>query len=170
MAGVRGKKSQKKKRVNTTRPGIERKRKEKKVKVLNQTLRKSWDQEKTLKQNLQILGLAFDANSAIPIPKSKTKGYKDEKVEAMEVDKKEPTTVMREFEQMAANEKKCERHISPGEVQFLWQLIGDHGNNYKGMARDKRNCYQHTPNQLKRKCEALLRSKQNFSGYLEKIS
>ncbi|PFX30318.1 Nucleolar protein 16 [Stylophora pistillata] len=135
-----------------------------------QTLRKSWDQEKTLKQNLQILGLAFDANSAIPIPKSKTKGYKDEKVEAMEVDKKEPTTVMREFEQMAANEKKCERHISPGEVQFLWQLIGDHGNNYKGMARDKRNCYQHTPNQLKRKCEALLRSKQNFSGYLEKIS
>ena len=36
-------------------------------------LRKSWDQEKTLKQNLQILGLAFDANSAVPIPKSKTK-------------------------------------------------------------------------------------------------
>lgn len=39
----------------------------------SQTLRKSWDQEKTLKQNLQILGLAFDANSAVPIPKSKTK-------------------------------------------------------------------------------------------------
>lgn len=36
-----------------------------------------------------------------------------------------------EFEQMAANERKGERHISPGEVQFLWQLIGDHGNNYK---------------------------------------
>lgn len=32
---------------------------------------------------------------------------------------------------MAANERKGERHISPGEVQFLWQLIGDHGNNYK---------------------------------------
>lgn len=37
------------------------------------------------------------------------------------------------------------------------------------MARDKRNCYQHTPNQLKRKCEAFLRSKQDFSGYLENV-
>ena len=38
---------------------------------------------------------------------------------------------MLEFEQMAANEVKGERHISPGEAQFLWQLIQDHGNNYK---------------------------------------
>lgn len=36
-----------------------------------------------------------------------------------------------EFEQMVANEVKGERHISPGEAQFLWQLIQDHGNNYK---------------------------------------
>lgn len=36
-----------------------------------------------------------------------------------------------EFEKMAANELKGERHISPGEAQFLWQLIQDHGNNYK---------------------------------------
>jgi len=36
-----------------------------------------------------------------------------------------------EFEKMAANELKGERHISPGEAQFLWQLIQEHGNNYK---------------------------------------
>ena len=36
-----------------------------------------------------------------------------------------------EFEKMAANELRGERHISPGEAQFLWQLIQDHGNNYK---------------------------------------
>ena len=36
-----------------------------------------------------------------------------------------------EFEKMAANELKGERHISPGEAQFLWQLIQDYGNNYK---------------------------------------
>ena len=34
MAGVRGKKSQRQKRANTTRPGLKRKKKEKKVKVL----------------------------------------------------------------------------------------------------------------------------------------
>ena len=38
---------------------------------------------------------------------------------------------MLEFEQMAADEVKGERHISPGEAQFLWQLIQDHGTNYK---------------------------------------
>ncbi|KAL9983242.1 hypothetical protein ACROYT_G005386 [Oculina patagonica] len=168
MTGVRRKKTQRKKRVNTTKPGLKRKKKDKKVKVLNQTLRQNWDQKKTLKQNLQKLGLAFDANAAVPISKRKVKGHKSQGVEEMEVDK-EPTTVVKEFEQMAASEVKGERHISPGEAQFLWQLIQDHGNNYKDMARDKRNCYQHTPNQLKRKCEAFLRSKQDFSGYLENV-
>ena len=38
---------------------------------------------------------------------------------------------MTEFEKMSANEVKRERHVSPGEAQFLWQLIQDHGNNYK---------------------------------------
>ena len=33
------------------------------------------------------------------------------------------------------------------------------------MARDKRNYNQHTPKQLKRKCEAFLRSNQDFSKY-----
>jgi len=168
MAGVRRKKAQKKKRINTTKPGLKRKKKDKKVKVLNQTLRQNWDQKKTLKQNLRDLGLAFDANAAVPLPKRKAKNQKCQEVEEMEVDK-EPTAVIKEFEKMAADEVKIERHISPGEAQFLWQLIQAHGNNYKDMARDKRNYYQHTPNQLKRKCEAFLRSKQDFSGYLENV-
>ena len=36
-----------------------------------------------------------------------------------------------EFEDMAASSGKVERHISPGEALFLWQLIQDHGSNYK---------------------------------------
>lgn len=39
----------------------------------SQTLRQNWDQRKTLKQNLQRLGLAFDANAAVPISKRKVK-------------------------------------------------------------------------------------------------
>jgi len=37
---------------------------------------------------------------------------------------------------MAADEVKIERHISPGEAQFLWQLIQAHGNNYKVSKRN----------------------------------
>ena len=36
-----------------------------------------------------------------------------------------------EFEEMAASEVKKERHIPPGEAQFVLGLIQDHGNNYK---------------------------------------
>ena len=36
-----------------------------------------------------------------------------------------------EFEEMAATQNKTERHISPGEAQFLFNLIKEHGDNYK---------------------------------------
>ena len=36
-----------------------------------------------------------------------------------------------EFEEMAANELKAERHIPPGEARILWRFIQDHGDNYK---------------------------------------
>jgi hypothetical protein len=39
-------------------------------------------------------------------------------------------------------------------------MLLKYGNNYKAMARDKANCYQHTAKQLRRKCEAFLVSKQ----------
>ena len=39
----------------------------------------------------------------------------------------------------------------------------------QAMSRDKRNYQQHTPKQLKRKCEAFLGSKQDFSGCLENV-
>lgn len=36
-----------------------------------------------------------------------------------------------EFEEMAANVVKAERHISPGEAQAFWRFIQDHGDDYK---------------------------------------
>lgn len=54
--------------------------------------------------------------------------------------------------------KLCQKDFSKFKLSFA-----------QGMARDKRNCYQHTPNQLRRKCEAFLRSTQDFSGYLETV-
>ena len=33
----------------------------------SQTLKKNWDQKKTLKQNFHDMGLAFDANAVVPM-------------------------------------------------------------------------------------------------------
>ena len=36
-----------------------------------------------------------------------------------------------ELEAEASNGSKREKHISPGEAKFVWELIKDHGDNYK---------------------------------------
>ncbi|EDO47617.1 predicted protein [Nematostella vectensis] len=144
--------------------GQKRKKKHKKiVKIMNSTLSKRWDHSKTLKQNFQELGLVSDVNVALPIQKKKKREDDNEKMEV----EKSPTDVVQEFETLAANEVKKERRIAPGEAHFVWKLIQKHGEDYKAMSKDKDNYYQHTPKQLKRKCEAFLRSSQDFSEYLK---
>ncbi|KAK2558372.1 Nucleolar protein 16 [Acropora cervicornis] len=171
MTGVRRKKAQRNKRVNTTKPGAKRKKKDKKLRVLNQTLQKHWNYKKSVRQNFKELGLASDPNTVVGFPgkKSAKQGEKTQEDQEMEVDK-EPTPLIQEFEEMAANELKTERHIPPGEARVLWRFIQDHGDNYKGMAKDKRNYNQYTPKQLQRKCETFLKSKQDFSRYLENMA
>ncbi|XP_028517867.1 nucleolar protein 16 isoform X2 [Exaiptasia diaphana] len=161
MTGVRARKSRRNKRANTTRPAQKKKKIKKKIKIQNKTIQKHWDHSKTMKQNFKDLGLSCDVNMSMPVIKKK----KTEGEETMEVDS--TTSVVQEFEQLAQTEEKKERHISPGEAQFVWNLIQKHGNDYKAMARDKMNIYQHTTNQIKRKCEAFLRSSQDFSQHLQ---
>ena len=74
-----------------------------------------------------------------------------------------------ELEQEASHSIKTEKHISPGEAKFLWELIQDYGENYEAMKRDKRNYYQHTANQLRRKCMKFLNSNQDFSKYIHNL-
>jgi len=169
MTGVRKKKS----RRNAQIKNIKGMRKRKKVinpSIGDATLRQHWDTSKTLQQNMKHLGLAFDSNKATPglarEKKLKKKDFLKQDLMAqnemtMEVEK-EPinTAVIDEFSKQAANGQKIERHIAPGEAKFVMELIQKHSTNYKAMARDKRNKYQHTPKQLQRKCEGLLKSNQ----------
>ncbi|XP_031573512.1 nucleolar protein 16-like [Actinia tenebrosa] len=165
MTGVRARRSRRNKKVNTTKPAKKRRNKQKKtLKIANKTIQKHWDESKTLKQNFKDLGLACDVNKSLPLVKKKNKS-ENEEVEKM--DTENPTQVVQELEMQASNsEDKTERRIAPGEARFIWNLIQKYGNDFKAMARDKSNIYQHTPNQLKRKYEGFLRSSQDFSKHL----
>ena len=164
MGGVRRKKS----RRNTTINILRKKRKAIKPYIGNKVMEKYWDSKKTLQQNTRALGLAYDANSTIPIVKKKRKRRKDlhcsDENKEMEIEKEEVnlllpfTPVITEFEKQAANGKKFERHISPDEAKFLLNLMKSHKTDYSKMCKDKRNMNQHTANQLRRKCEGLLGS------------
>ncbi|KAK3714539.1 hypothetical protein QZH41_014210, partial [Actinostola sp. cb2023] len=131
------------------------------------TISQHWDHTRTMKQNFKDLGLSCDVNMTIPVVKKKNKTESNDE-EKMQVET--PTPVVQEFEQLALLEEKTERRIAPGEAQFVWKLIQKYGDNYKAMARDKTNAYQHTANQIKRKCEGFLRSSQDFSQHLQEKS
>jgi len=170
--GVRARKSRKNKTIKI----LKNTRKKKKVinpSIGDAVLKKHWNSSKTLQQNLKDIGLAYDSNDVIRIPKNKKITRKDllredkEGVKQMEVEK--PiinTAVIEAFEAQAANGKKLERHIPPGEAKFLMELMKKHGKDYKAMAKDKLNTYQHTANQIRRKCEGLLKSSL-FTKYQE---
>ena len=162
MAGVRRKRTQRKKRVNSTSTGRKLKKKSKiKVNIDSKAIRKTWDKSKTLKQNFKNLGLMYNVNNIVPGNESISNS------EAMEVDKQPVNSVIKEMEEEASHEVKKEKHIAPGEAKFLSELIQDYGDNYEGMKRDKRNYYQHTAKQLRRKCMKFLNSSQDFSKYVE---
>ncbi|EDV20771.1 uncharacterized protein TRIADDRAFT_60763 [Trichoplax adhaerens] len=155
MAGVRRKKTQRNKRPNSTAPGRVLKRKAAKVTISNNTIKKNWNKKKTLRENFSSIGLAINSNKAIKIR---------DVTERMEVDQpanpSKPTTkVVQELEMIASQgSQTTRRHIAPGEVKFLKDLMDSHGENYEAMARDKRNCYQQTAKQLERKCKNLMKA------------
>jgi len=153
MGGVRRKKTRKNTTIKILR-GARKKRKP--IKLGDKVMEKHWDHSKTLQQNMCALGLAYDPNTTKKKKKLSTDGDGDE----MEIEKQPSvkTAVVTEFEKQAANGKKFERHISPDEAKFLMKLMKTHKTNYDSMCKDKRNTYQHTANQLRRKCEGLLNS------------
>ncbi|XP_062521987.1 nucleolar protein 16-like [Corticium candelabrum] len=108
------------------------------------------------------MGLSLDPNVTLPCrPRAEKESDVQEKanVEVAGIENAK-SEVVTELENEAAQITRLERHIAPGEVQFLTNLLLKYGNDYKRMVRDKSNYYQHTYKQLKRKCEAFLLSKQ----------
>ncbi|XP_057307970.1 nucleolar protein 16-like [Hydractinia symbiolongicarpus] len=164
MGGIRARKTRRRNTIKILK-GTRKRKKTINPAIGDADLKKHWDNTKTLQQNLKGLGLAYDSNEVLRIPKNKKITRKDilkEDREGASMEVEKPiivnTAVIEAFEKKAANGKKLERHISPGEAKFLLELMKAHGSNYKAMSKDKRNTYQHTPKQLRRKCEGLLNS------------
>lgn len=169
MAGVRRKRTQKKKRVNSTLTGRKLKKKNKiKVNINSKVIRKAWNESKTVKENFKGLGLMYNANNNKPAGQHPRTGsiLSSSDENGMEIDEQTKNNVIQKLEEEASHGMKRETHVSPGEAKFLWELIRAHGSNYEAMTRDKRNYYQHTAKQLKRKCTKFLNSSQDFSKYV----
>ncbi|CAG8622066.1 7030_t:CDS:2 [Ambispora gerdemannii] len=69
------------------------------------------------------------------------------------------------LEAQAANGYTRETHQADGELVFVRECIAKYGDNYEAMFRDiKLNTYQHTANQIRKKCERYLKSLSSSSS------
>ncbi|XP_050948574.1 nucleolar protein 16 [Labeo rohita] len=108
-------------------------------------IRNAWDEHKTVKQNLQDMGLSLGTKGLLPI-KNKKESKPEEKVvlkpyvvEAMEVE--------------ASHRGEDKTTCSTDMTEFVQHMVKEYNEDYKAMARDEKNYYQDTPKQIKRKVE-----------------
>ncbi|XP_018918878.1 nucleolar protein 16 [Cyprinus carpio] len=110
-------------------------------------IRKAWDEHKTVKQNLQDMGLSLGTKGMLPIKNKKemeskpaeTNVLKPYVIEAMEVE--------------ASLRGESRTTCSTDMTEYVQYMVKEHNEDYKAMARDEKNYYQDTPKQIKRKVE-----------------
>lgn len=161
MVTVRGKQRNKRRGIiSRTNHGKIRKKeymKRHKVIITNEIVRQNWDKEKTVKENFADLGLVSDPNSTYRTTHNKKKPvHEEEELELGDVEEYKEKEVVKKLEEQSKTGAPNIRHFSPAESELWEGLIGQHGSDYKAMARDKRNTHQHTPKQIKRKIESYL--------------
>ncbi|XP_075221391.1 nucleolar protein 16 [Lycorma delicatula] len=130
---------------------------------------KEWERHKTVRQNLRSMGLAYDPNLAIRIPKTVIKPLEDEKLE----EKPRPPRIPKKIHVAQALEEDANAprektfRLPKSQVQWLSYLLNKYGEDYKAMSRDDKNYYQETWKQLRAKVKQFKSIPEQFGEYLE---
>merc|ERR1712126_41192 len=125
------------------------------VKVDCKAMKDVWNSRVSLKENMDAMGVAVNANTVLPKISAKKKMLKDMKKragkeEVMEdVEEKDKTEVVKKLEVEAAYVAKQTFRFTPSQVQLITHMMDKHGEDWEGMARDPKNHYQETPAKLR---------------------
>ena len=130
-------------------------------------IKKAWNSKKSIQQNMRLMGLSMDPNITLRIPTTKElltgESSKENK-------KKKPmiqTNVVAELEEEANIPLAKTLQFSEPEVRYCVHMIEKYGEDYKAMAKDRRNYYQDTPKQIKRKITSFKSTPSQYSAYLK---
>ncbi|MFH4976793.1 hypothetical protein AB6A40_003502 [Gnathostoma spinigerum] len=171
-----------KNRVDAKRKALRRKKEGSKIQCL--VVKKQWDKSKTMKQNIQSMGLVYDVNKAIPVPRGNATGPASVmeveegdisealarssvsvQKQKMEVDPIKAQKVVSGLEKEVEKEeaKNARGREGPArlhdrDLEFCCYMVGKYGEDYEAMARDPKNMWQDTPKQIKRKIGVLKRN------------
>jgi len=175
-----GKKRRAKIHFNTnTRKNKWKKEKKSRQHVACPQIQKEWDAKQSAKSNLESIGLAYDINKIMKPPSTKeqlkklaTGGEEKEDVimkEVAEVEAKTKVARDLEAEASAATEEAKKRkalRLSQPEIRYCIYMIEKYGEDYEKMARDRKNVFQDTPAQIRRKLDTFKSIPIQYNAYL----
>merc|ERR1712050_665235 len=170
-----GKKPFKPKPLSKTRRSGKNQRKSgtKKTKIGNKHVAEAWDHSKSMTKNLASIGLATNPNKILPVETMKQKLIKQMKKEDVdklnlpEKTKVEKPEVLEKLEADAKKPVKSKFRINEDTAQFCIYMLEIYGEDYKAMSRDKRNFYQDTPAQIKRKIMSFQKATDQWNEYIK---
>uniref|UniRef100_A0A0N5AYQ6 Nucleolar protein 16 n=1 Tax=Syphacia muris TaxID=451379 RepID=A0A0N5AYQ6_9BILA len=171
------------KKVNLTNARRRSLKKKKNATTYCEEIASGWKKNKTIKQNLESMGLIYDVNKALNLlPKSNddvdvmdveeaaAAGNIDEQLNGKSKLEKRQTaskngdsSVVAKLEKVVAdatirNKQGRKFYLMPKDIDFCVHLIKRYGDDYEAMSRDPKNIYQNTPQQIQRKIRIFKRS------------
>jgi len=152
------------------------------IKVTSDVMKEHWDHKESIQNNLEKMGVAFDANKVISSQKStkeqyveKIKETSSEKSSVEKEKKEEPTPkksasslVIKRLEAEAAEahaNKKQTFRFPKEQVRWITFCMDKHGDDFKAMAKDPKNIWQETPKQIRQKVMKFISIPEHFDVY-----
>ncbi|XP_063435437.1 uncharacterized protein LOC134716388 [Mytilus trossulus] len=115
-------------------------------------IKKAWIKNKSVEQNMRLMGLSSDPNITLKVPSIKQMlDNENKKTQKKEKNIKQTTTVIKELEEEASIPPAKTLQLSEPLVRYCVCMLESYGEDYKAMAKDRKNYYQDTPKQIKRK-------------------
>ncbi|XP_054258054.1 nucleolar protein 16 [Macrosteles quadrilineatus] len=126
-------------------------------------VKQAWVVKASVKSNLKNMGLAYDANIIPSISSNKLI-----KTEHVKPNEKEPEKlqVISELEEDAHAPRERGLRLPKSHVQWVTYLMDKYGEDYEAMARDKKNYYQETWQQIRRKIKQFKGIPEQYNEYL----
>lgn len=132
-------------------------------------IKENWDNRKSMSYNLREMGLSANVNKTIKFPAQRT-SRRGQIEEVMEVEtEKTPTKkfVADGLEEKSNIPYKKKMTMSEEEAGLCVYMMDKHVDDYKAMARDRRNHYQETPKQIKKKIDRFKSIPEMYEIYAE---
>ncbi|XP_066138259.1 nucleolar protein 16 [Euwallacea fornicatus] len=134
----------------------------------------AWDSKKSVQVNLATMGLSYDPNQTIGIPKKKrelqeTLGFnrnnEDKQEENLRLNIKQYVADMLEADAKAPRVKNL--RLPKSQVEWITYLLKKYGTDYRAMAQDSKNYYQETWKQLRQKVRLFRKIPEQFGKFLK---